>query len=170
MDAAALSRNDISMLFLLVGSGADCERLRRRAAEMKLQNVKFLPLLDQWDFRGLLAASNICLVTQQQSVSEIAFPSKVVTYLAAGRPILASVNPDCEVAKVVYESGAGRVVGAEEPEALSFTLQEMRGEDSSKFGKNARRYASLRWSSVRVLGQLERSLLAVAGSALSPVI
>jgi colanic acid biosynthesis glycosyl transferase WcaI len=170
LDAAALSRNDDSMLFLFVGSGADCERVRRRAAEMNLQNVMFLPLLDQSDFRGLLAASNICLVTQQQSVSEIAFPSKVVTYLAAGRPILASVNPDCEVAKVVYESGAGRVVDAEEPEALSFALKEMRGEDSSKFGEKARRYASMRWSSVRVLGQLERSLLAVAGSALSPVV
>lgn len=170
LDAAALSRNDDSMQFLFVGNGADCERLRRRAAAMNLQNVRFLPLLGQNDFRGLLAASGICLVTQQQSVSEIAFPSKVVTYLAAGRPVLASVNPDCEVARVIRESGAGRVVDAEEPEALSCALHEMRSEDLGKFGESGRRYASMRWSSVRVLGQLERSLLAVAGSALSPVI
>jgi colanic acid biosynthesis glycosyl transferase WcaI len=170
LDAAALNRNDDSMLFLFVGNGADCERIQRRAAEMNLQNVRFFPLLDQKGFRGLLAASGVCLVTQQQSVSEIAFPSKVVTYLAAGRPILASVNPDCEVASVVRESGAGRVVQAEEPEALTFALRQMRDQDLSKFGENARQYASMRWSSVRVLGQLERSLLAAAGSALSPVV
>jgi colanic acid biosynthesis glycosyl transferase WcaI len=132
--------------------------------------VRFLPLLDQHEFRGLLAASCICLVTQQQSVSEIAFPSKVVTYLAAGRPIIASVNPDCEVARVVRESGAGRVVDAEDPEALSLALHEMRGQDLRKLGDNAQQYAGIRWSSVRVLAQLERSLLAAAGSILSPVV
>jgi len=165
LDAAALNGSDASMLFLFVGSGADCERIRRRAAEMALTNVRFLPLLDQKDFRGLLAASDICLVTQQHSVSEIAFPSKVVTYLAAGRPILASVNRHCEVARVIEESGAGRVADAEEPEALSFVLREMRSQDLGKFGTNAREYAILRWSPVRVLSHLEQSLTAAAGIA-----
>ena len=169
LDAAALNRDDDSMLFLFVGNGADCERIQIRAGGMKLSNVRFLPLLEQGDFRGLLAASGVCLVTQQQTVSEIAFPSKIVTYLAAGRPIIASVNPDCEVARVVTESGAGRVVDAEEPEALAAALREMRDEDLIQFGENAREYASMRWSSVRVLGHLERSLMAAAGSAVRSI-
>jgi colanic acid biosynthesis glycosyl transferase WcaI len=169
LNMAALNRDDDSTLFLFVGNGADCGRIQGRAVKMKLHNVRFLPLLDQTDFRGLLAASGICLVTQQQSVSEIAFPSKVVTYLAAGRPIIASVNPECEVARVVRESGAGRVVDAEVPEALSNALHEMRNADLSRYGENARGYASMRWSSVRVLGHLERSLLAAAGSAMNQV-
>jgi colanic acid biosynthesis glycosyl transferase WcaI len=167
LDAAALHRDDDSVLFLFVGDGADCERLQRRAAQMQLQNARFMPLLSQQDFRGLLAASGICLVTQQQSVSEIAFPSKIVTYLAAGRPIMASVNPECEVARVIRESAAGRVVNAEDPEALSFALQEMRSENLSMYGENARAYASERWSSVRVLGHLERSLVEAAGAQIS---
>jgi colanic acid biosynthesis glycosyl transferase WcaI len=170
LGAAALHRRDDSLLFLFVGDGADCERLQRRAAQMQLRNVRFVPLLDQEDFRGLLCASGICLVTQQHSVSEIAFPSKIVTYLAAGRPILASVNPECEVARVVRESGAGRVVNAEDPDALSFALEEMRGEDLPKFGENARAYANQRWSSVRVLGHLEQSLVDAAGPAIKSVV
>jgi colanic acid biosynthesis glycosyl transferase WcaI len=164
LDAAALRGGDDSMMFLFVGDGADCERLQRRAAQMQLENARFIPLLNQEDFRGLLAASGICLVTQQQSVSEIAFPSKIVTYLAAGRPIIASVNPQCEVAKVIRDSGAGRVVNAEDPEALSVALEEMRGEDLNGLGDLARAYASQRWSAVRVLGHLEQSLVAAAGS------
>ena len=52
LDAAALARDDGSMLFLLVGDGADCERVQRRAAELSLANVRFLPLLDEAGFRG----------------------------------------------------------------------------------------------------------------------
>jgi colanic acid biosynthesis glycosyl transferase WcaI len=170
LGAATLSHGDESVLFLLVGNGADCERIKQRAAEMQLANVRFLPLLSDAEFRGLLAASSICLVTQQNSVAGIAFPSKVVTYLAAGRPIVASVNRTCEVARVIEESGAGRVVDAEDPGALWLAIEEMHREDLSKYAERARAYANLRWSSVRVLGNLERSLTAAAGSAVSSLV
>jgi colanic acid biosynthesis glycosyl transferase WcaI len=164
LDAATLGRADDSMLFLCVGNGADCERVKRRAAELDLPNVRFLPLLDEKDFRGLLAASNVCLVTQQHSVSEIAFPSKIVTYLAAGRPIVASVNPESEVARITRESGAGSVVEAENSLALFEAVRGLRNANLRKAGENARAYACMRWSAERVLGHLERTLTAAAGS------
>jgi colanic acid biosynthesis glycosyl transferase WcaI len=166
LDAAALHRADDSMLFLCVGNGADCERIKRRAVELELPNVRFLPLLDEKEFRGLMAASDVCLVTQQQSVCEIVFPSKIVTYLAAGRPIVASVNPECEVAHITRESGAGTVVEAENPAALLEAVRGWRNADLRKAGENARAYARMRWSSERVFGNLERSLKAAAGSPL----
>ena len=169
LEAAALNRSDKSILFVFVGDGADCERIRHRTDELVLDNVRFLPLLDEADFRGLLAASDVCLVVQQKSVSEIVFPSKVVTYLAAGRPIVASVNCDCEVARVVRESGAGKVADAGNPETLMAAIRELRTEDLEAMGRSAQRYAQLRWTSERVLGHLERSLIAVAGGAMSSV-
>jgi colanic acid biosynthesis glycosyl transferase WcaI len=114
-----------------------------------------------------MAASNVCLVTQQHSVSEIAFPSKIVTYLAAGRPIVASVNPECEVARITRESGAGTVVEAEKPPALLEALRELRNADLCTAGENARAYACMRWSSARVLEHLERTLAAAAGSPIN---
>jgi colanic acid biosynthesis glycosyl transferase WcaI len=166
LDAAALSGADDSLLFLCVGNGADCERIKRRATELNLTNVRFLPLLDEKDFRGLMAASGICLLTQQRSVAEIAFPSKIVTYLAAGRPIIASVNPECEVASMVRESGAGIVVEAENPAALFDAVCRLRRDDLRKAGESGREYACARWSAARVLGELERSLTGVAGTAM----
>jgi colanic acid biosynthesis glycosyl transferase WcaI len=163
VDAAALSRADESMLFLCVGNGAECERIKRRTAELDLGNVRFMPLLDDKDFRGLMAASGICLVTQKHSVSEIVFPSKIVTYLAAGRPTVAAVNPACEVAQIMRESGAGKVVAAEDPAALLDAISILRREDLRTAGENAREYACARWSSARVLGELERSLTDAAG-------
>ena len=166
VDAAALGRADESMLFLCVGNGAVCERIKHRAADLNLNNMRFLPLLDEKDFRGLMAASGICLVTQQASVSEIAFPSKIVTYLAAGRPVVAAVNTECEVACMMRESGAGIAVEAENPAALLNAICAMRREDLRKAGENPRKYACARWSSARVLGELERNLMSAAGPAM----
>lgn len=167
LEAAALNRSDDSILFLLVGSGADCDRLQRRAAELKLSNLRFLPLLDEPDFRGMIAASSICLVTQQKSVSEVAFPSKIVTYLAAARPVIASVNPESEVARMTEESGAGRVVRAEDAHALLAAILELRDNNLEELGRKGRDYASRRWAAARVLGHLEKSLATVAASAMN---
>ena len=165
IEAAALNRDDGSILFLIVGQGADSARIQRRARELELRNLRFLPLLDEADFRGLLAASQVCLVTQQKAASDIAFPSKLVTYLAAGRPVVASVNPDGEVARVVRESGAGRVTAAEDPEALIRAILELSRANLQELACRARAYASRRWAPERVLGQLERTLLDAAMAA-----
>ena len=169
LDAAVLGRRDDTLLFLFVGNGADCDRIKQRATTMDLQNVRFMPLLDQDEFRELMAASNICLVTQQKSVSEIAFPSKVVTYLAAGRPIVASVNSDSEVARVIRESGAGSVVEPGNSDALLSAIQQLQSQDLKQAGQNARHYARLKWSSIRVLGDLEASLTAAAESSVNAI-
>jgi colanic acid biosynthesis glycosyl transferase WcaI len=163
VDAAVLSRSDDSMHFLLVGDGAVRGRIQRQVADLELRNVRFLPLLATEDFRGLLAASDVCLVTQQKSASEIAFPSKIVTYMAAGRPVIASVNSGSEVAQAVRESGGGRVAAPEDGAALLAAIQDIRGSDTGQYSRNARDYASRRWSSARVLGNMERSLALAAG-------
>lgn len=163
LEAAALSRSDHSVLFLLVGNGVDRDRIQRRAAELDLHNVRFLPLLPDPDFRGLLAATGLCLVTQQRSVSDIAFPSKVVTYLAAGCPVVASVNANSEVARTIDNCGAGKVVEPEDAKALLAAISELRVADLPELGRHARKYASLRWSSARILGHMERCLAGAAG-------
>jgi colanic acid biosynthesis glycosyl transferase WcaI len=165
IEAATLHRNDQSVLFLIVGDGADCTRIRRLASELGLCNIRFLPLLEQEDFRGLLAASDICLVTQQKAASDIAFPSKIVTYLAAGCPVISSVSRDSEVAQITTESGAGTVVNAEDGAALLRAILELRQSDLSELRNCARAYALRQWSAERVLGNLERSLF----DAASPV-
>jgi colanic acid biosynthesis glycosyl transferase WcaI len=162
IEAAALHRCDDSILFLIVGHGAERARIQRRVADLGLENVRFLPLLDETDFRGLLSASDICLVTQQKTASEIAFPSKVVTYLAAGCPVIASVSPVSEVAQIAKESGAGTVAAAEDGAALLEAILELRNTDLLVLGNSGRAYASRRWAAERVLGNLERSLTNVA--------
>ena len=162
LDVAALNRHDESTVFLIVGDGAVRNRIQERAKELELSNVRFLPLLESAEFRGFLRASDLCLVTQQRSVSDMVFPSKTVTYLAAGCPVIASVNSNSEVARAIKESGAGLVVEPENPEALLSAIRDIRAGDIAHYGRNARQYATRRWSPERVLGYFEAKLAEVA--------
>jgi colanic acid biosynthesis glycosyl transferase WcaI len=164
LDAAALNQEDQSTVFLIVGDGAVRRKIQQRARELELANMRFLPLLDSGEFRGFLKASDICLVTQQKTVSDMVFPSKTVTYLAAGRPVVASVNPNSEIAKTIVESEAGLVVEPENPQALLSAIRTMRDNNLNEYGIKAQDYAARRWSSERVLGFFEAKLLELSAN------
>ena len=165
LDAATLSQSDDSTVFLIVGDGAVRAKIQQRARELELSNLRFLPLLDSNEFRGFLKASDICLVTQQRTVSDMVFPSKTVTYLTAGCPVIASVNKDSEIAKTIEESKAGLIVEPENPQALLSAIHRLKTDDLAIYGRNAQEYASRRWSSERVLGFFEARLKEVSSLA-----
>ena len=60
----------------------------------------------------VLAAGDIHLVPLRKGLSSISVPSKLYSILAAGRPVLVSVDPGTEIDLVVTRSGAGRSVPA----------------------------------------------------------
>ena len=162
VDAAAMQGGGENMLFIIVGDGADRARIQKRAWELGLSNLRFLPLLDEDDFRGLLSASDVCLVTQQKTASEIAFPSKIVTYLAAGCPVIASVSQESEVARIIKESGAGVVTEAEDGAALLRAIKGFRTADLQEMAKSARAFAIRRWSADRVMRNFECAVMRAA--------
>jgi colanic acid biosynthesis glycosyl transferase WcaI len=126
-----------------------------------LKNVRFLPLLGTDEFLEMLAATDIALITQQRVVSNIVFPSKTVTLLCAGCPVIASVNSGSEVARAVRRSGAGPVVEPEDADAiLSAILELSRSPESlARMSVQARRFAIESWDEKRTLPRMEKHLL-----------
>ncbi len=161
--AAARSRDYPEVLFLLVGDGAARPGLAARAAGAGLENLRILPLQPAPVFRELLAAADLALVTQQRVVADIVFPSKVLTLLAAGKPVVASLNASSEVARVLEEAGAGRVVPAEDPPALQEAVQTLSrdAEGRRRMGVQGRAYARAHWDRDRILPEMEQMLLGV---------
>jgi colanic acid biosynthesis glycosyl transferase WcaI len=161
--AAALSPVDSGLEYLLVGDGAARSALEARARDLQLPNLRFLPLQPHDGFLTLLARADVCLVTQQRSVADIVFPSKIITLLAAARPIVASVGTDSEVARVIAESGGGIIVPPEDSLALSDAVLRLRNDPSlaARMGCAGRAYAQDRWERETVLKTTERGLCAV---------
>ena len=103
-----------------------------KAQARNLNNVRFLPLLENDSFGEMLAATGIALITQQKIVSDIVFPSKVVTLLSAGCPVIAAVNSGSEVARAVLRSGAGLVVEPENADALLAAIHQLAQSPESR--------------------------------------
>lgn len=164
LDAAELARDsNPTISFLLVGDGAMRTKLKQEARCRKLDNVVFLPLLPSELFHDLLAASDISLVTQQKTVADIVFPSKVLTLLAAGRAIVASLSEGSGVARVLAEAGAGVRTEAEDPRALLEAVRALASDPHRRhaMGSSGRAYARQHWDRETILANLERHLLSV---------
>ncbi len=164
LEAAALLKDRKNIAFLLVGSGAVKAQLEERAAALRLENLKFLPLQSEQRFLQMLATTDLALVTQQRTVSDIAFPSKTVTLLSAGCPVLASVSSSSEVARVIEMSEGGVVVEPEEPAILAQTIEQLsrNAGQLSVMKSRGRRYAIEQWAPNRVLPIMEAELMIAA--------
>ncbi|QSR85428.1 WcaI family glycosyltransferase [Methylacidimicrobium sp. B4] len=160
LEAARATAGNPEILYLLVGDGAARPGLEERARAMGLRNLVFLPLLPREEFHRLLAASDLCLVTQKREVGDIVFPSKVMTLLAAGRPLVVSVGPGSEVARVAEESGAGVSVPPEDGKALAEAVVALwrDPERRRRMGIAGRNHAEARWSREAALSAMERAI------------
>src|SRR5262249_27523300 len=124
----------------------------------------FVPLLPDHRFLDLLAASDISLVTQQKSVADIVFPSKVITLMSSARAIVASVSAGSEVARVLNEAAAGIVIAPEDPGLLHDAIVKL-GADAARrraLGASGRAFAAKVWERKATLANLEAALLQVA--------
>jgi colanic acid biosynthesis glycosyl transferase WcaI len=108
--------------------------------------------------------SDIGLITQQRTVSNIVFPSKAVTLLASGCPIIGSVASASDIARVLSESGAAVVVPPEDPESLADAISSLRREPArlSAMRKAGKLFAQRTWHHDNIYPVMEQYLTAAA--------
>jgi colanic acid biosynthesis glycosyl transferase WcaI len=147
---------DRTTRYVLVGDGVMRHELEARARAMGLANVRILPLLDRDRFNRLLATADVCLVTQQRAVADVVFPSKVLTLLAAAKPVVASVAEGSEVARVIKAADAGEVVAPEDPDELAAAVDKLRVDAvrRTRMAESGRSYARRHWDRAMALQYL----------------
>lgn len=91
----------------------------------------------------VLAAADLHLVLLRAGLGVSSVPSKVYSVLAAGRPVLASVDRGSEVERLLEDSGAGRTVAPDDPDAFCAALAEMVADRDAlvEMGRRGRAYA-----------------------------
>lgn len=95
--------------FLIVGQGDQYANIKEKIKEMGLSNVTLAPSVSQEEYRSLLTQVDCGVFTLAASHRAHNFPGKILGYLAAGLPILGSVNAGNDLIELVNTSGAGRV-------------------------------------------------------------
>jgi colanic acid biosynthesis glycosyl transferase WcaI len=117
--AAERLRDGRAVAFLLVGAGAEREKLIAEAQRRALANVVFVPMQPKDAMASIWSLCDVALVHLKDSpaFSEVV-PSKMFEAMAMGLPILL-VSPAGEASQILVEDGAGLWVPAGDPSALA---------------------------------------------------
>lgn len=166
LQCAELLREDPDIVFVLVGDGADRERLRSLARSLALPNVVFIDRQPLKAMPSFFACADALLVHLNSSeLSQVSIPTKTLAYLAAGRPIIMAV--DGASAELVTQARAGLVVPPENPKALAeavLTLMKLSPTERMAMGENGRTFLSTEFARERILDQYESILRATCGN------
>ena len=143
IDAALLLKNDVPKLhFLILGQGLNLNDLKRRAKELNLKNVHFLPAVNMkrvGDFLGFADALLIHL--NSDPLFEITIPGKTQAYMAVNKPIIMGVRGDAS--NLVLRADCGVCFEPENSVALAEAVKDLMLLDSSeiqRLGKNAGKF------------------------------
>jgi colanic acid biosynthesis glycosyl transferase WcaI len=161
VDAAGRLSAIPDILFTFAGDGVEEQLIRERVGRAGLSNVQFLGRRPTSEMPSLFCAADVLLFhLKDDPLFAITIPSKTISYLACGRPILAAVRGDA--ADVVQNASAGLTCPPEDPVALAdavLRLYQMDRGDRERMGQAGRR-AFLKQYSRRVLLDRYESLFA----------
>ena len=164
LDAAKVLKDRSDIQFLIVGEGNAKAALVKKADDFGLPNVRFLPTQSPKVLPGMLAAADVSLVTLDRRLGQLNVPSKTYNIMASGRPVLASVPTDSEIARLVKEATCGVTVPPEDPTALAEAIVQMKRDPNKldRLGKNGRRYVEKHYAKDKIILKYRELLHEVA--------
>lgn len=111
---------DPRLEFHFVGNGNRRRELVESVSDIPRVSVKE-PVSSE-DYPELLRRATVLLVHERPGVLDMSLPSKLTSYFASGRPVVAIVDLDSLTAREIRASGAGIVVGHNDPATLASVL------------------------------------------------
>jgi colanic acid biosynthesis glycosyl transferase WcaI len=105
---AFADRPDVAVVVAAGGLGRD--RLDAILAERPRANLMTLPVQPFADFADVLGAADVFVALLEEDAGSFSAPSKVLSYLCAGRPILLAAPLDNVASRTVNDAGAGLAV------------------------------------------------------------
>jgi colanic acid biosynthesis glycosyl transferase WcaI len=168
LDAAALLRDRPEIHCVVMGDGhrrawVD-EQVRARGLESTVHLVGARPVASMPRY---LALGDVLLVTlRKDPIFELTIPTKLQSYLACGRPVIAAL--DGEGARVVEESGAGLTCPAEDAAGLADAVCRLHalGEpERRRLGERGRAYFEANFERERLVSRVEEAISEVLREA-----
>ncbi len=147
LEAAGQLRHRPDIQFLIIGNGAERDRLLREWRERRLDNVTFLGELPWGMIPSYLTLSGAAIVHLSRSpLFETVLPSKMFEIMAAGRPVILGVRG--EAARLLEQAKAGIGCEPESAEDIARAVERLAGDPglARRLGAHGRDYAVQRAS------------------------
>lgn len=107
IDCLNAEKNNSEIFFLIVGEGTEFWRLKEFVDNEKPINVKLMRLLPRDDYDRMVASCDVGMIFLDNSFSIPNFPSRILSYMQAGLPVLACTDPNTDIGRVILDGGFG---------------------------------------------------------------
>jgi len=156
VETASILQEYRNIHFVILGEGSRWQWMQEEARRLNLNNLHLAGRFPVETMPGFMQKADVLLVTlADQKIFRATIPSKVQAYLAAGRPIIASLNG--EGANLITEAGAGIAVPAEDGQALAdavLRMYRMPSKERQAMGARGRSYYNQHFAHDMLVDQL----------------
>jgi len=158
---AARQMSDVT--FLINGDGSARAELERRVASVP--NVRFAGYQPASRLAEVLATGDVHVVPLRAGLGDVSVPSKTYSSLAAGRPVVASIDLDSEIPRLLADAGAGVAVAPGDLAAFVAAVRALVDDHAlaSSLGAAGRQWAEREASPTAVGVAYDHLLREVAG-------
>jgi colanic acid biosynthesis glycosyl transferase WcaI len=158
--ALQLQQKNRDVFFIVIGEGAEKERIKALAQSQGLTNIAFLDQQPREKIPAFISTCDACLVLLKKTeVFKTVIPTKMLEFMSCARPVILGV--DGQARQVVEEAKAGIAIEPENADALAQTINQLAGnhELGRTLGRNGREYI-LRYRSREQTAQYYLQVLA----------
>jgi glycosyltransferase involved in cell wall biosynthesis len=140
LDVAALVTDLTDVVIAIVGEGARKAFLQQEAARRHLTNVRFFPYQPKARLNESFATADVFIVSLKSDLAGFIVPSKIYGVLVAGRPFIAAIESDSEVAQIAREHNCGIVVEPGNRQHMALAIRQLHREPDyrTQLGAQAR--------------------------------
>ncbi len=129
------------IMFMLLGEGADRERIVAMAETKNLKNICFVSQQSREKIPAYISASDVCLVVLKKSeVFETVIPTKMLEFMSCARPVILGVGGQAR--EILERSGGGICVEPGNAAALCPAILTLQRQPQlcESMGRNGREY------------------------------
>jgi colanic acid biosynthesis glycosyl transferase WcaI len=171
LEVAVQARDDPDLRVVVISQGLGAEWLVKQRARLGLSNLMVLGYQPYERLAEVLATADVLVALLTSGAGVFSAPSKVLTYLCAGRPIVAAMPAENLGARKVVDAGAGVVVEPHDAQAFVAAIANLLANDrrSAQCGRQARAYAEQAFDVGPIAEQFEQVLTTAAGLGRQPL-
>lgn len=172
VEVARILQKEENVLLLCIGEGVRKQAMVEASARLGLNSIRFLPFQPSERVLEVQTSSDVALLTMQPHYSDASVPSKLISYLAASRPVICAANADSAVARTVLDAAAGLVVCPGDAQAIAGAILRLMREPETarQMGRNARRHFEEHYTLERAYRQFSDLIRRVGTSGADSVI
>ncbi len=158
---------DRGLAVVVVSEGAAARWLAERKREEGVANLTLLPFQPMERYPEVLGAGDILLAMVGEEAAQFSVPSKILSYLAAGKPIVASVAPDNDAAVTIAAAEGGMVTGSGNSRAFVDAVLRLAADGNlrASMGRSARAFAERQFDIDAIADRFEQVFGAIAPAA-----